>query len=469
MTADAGNSAAPHPDAGSNVRALDAELAAITADPAYPLASLSVLAIRGGRVVYEGQFGLRTIDSADPARNHRANAQSLYRIASISKLVTTLGVMRLIEAGTLELDRDAGDYLGFPLRNPHFPETPITLRMLLTHTSSMRDDSGYYWDKASGVTLSDVLLPGGARYGTGAMWAANARPGAYFSYANFSWGVVGTIMERATGERFDRLMRRLVVDPLHLHGGFEPAEFAAADLANVATLYRKRVDVDGKEVWNTAGPWVAQVDDYTHAAPVPRASADYVAGTNGTLFGPQGNCRLSAEGLATIAQMLMHRGRHRGRAFLQPATVAMMLSEQWHYDARGGIGADGTVGANGDNGFGSHRESMNAWGLGNQHFVDRSGVGVGDRLVEGGGFVAKGHTGDAWGLRGALLFDPAKKDALICLIGGHGFDPETNPGKYSAQFRHEEKILTAMHTRLFVDSAKTAVSRSLRPRRVPAR
>jgi CubicO group peptidase (beta-lactamase class C family) len=339
------------------------------------------------------------------------------------------------------LDRDVGDYLGYMLRNPHFPDAPITLRMLLDHTSSLRDDAGYYWEAKLGVDLKDMLVPGGARYGSGAMWAANAKPGAYFTYSNLAWGVIGTIMERATGERFDRLMKRLVLDPLHLHGGFEPAEFSADDHVNTAALYRKRTEVDGKEIWSTVGPWVAQVDDYANAAPVPRANPGYVAGTNGTLFGPQGNCRLSAAGLATIMRMLMQRGRHGGAWFLRPATVDEMLATQWRWNGS----REGGPASNGNPDFGSHRESMLEWGLGNQHFVDRTGRGSGDRLVETGGFIAVGHTGDAWGLRGAMAFDRQRRDGMIFLIGGHGFDPETYPGTFSANYRHEEKILTALH------------------------
>jgi hypothetical protein len=101
--------------------------------------------------------------------------------------------------------------------------------------------------------------------------------------------------------------------------------------------------------------------------------------------------------------------------------------------------------SNGNPDFGSHRESMLEWGLGNQHFIDHTGPGIGDRLVEAGAFTAVGHAGDAWGLRGAMVFDPRRRDGMIFLIGGHGFDPETYPGTYSANYRHEEKILTALH------------------------
>jgi CubicO group peptidase (beta-lactamase class C family) len=434
------------PTAAASAAALDRELAAIVDDPVHPLASLAVVVVRDGRAVYQRQFGFRTIDNDEPARSRGADAHTLYRVASISKPVTTLGVLRLVESGLLDLDRDVGDYLGYALRNPHFPDAPITLRMLLGHTSSLRDDAGYYWEAKLSVDLKDLLTSGGARHGIGAMWAVNARPGAYFAYSNFAWGLIGTIMERATGERFDRLLQRLVFAPLQLRGGFEPAEFSADDLRNTATLYRKRTEVDGTESWNTAGPWVAQVDDYIRSAPVPRANPGYLPGTNGTLFGPQGNCRLSAAGLATIMKMLMQKGRHRGASFLRPATIDEMLATLWRWNGRRDTTGDATdTASNGNPDFGSHRESMLEWGLGNQHFVDHTGPGIGDRLVEARGFTAVGHTGDAWGLRGAMVFDPRGRDGMIFLIGGHGFDPETYPGTYSANYRHEEKILTAMH------------------------
>ena len=275
---------------------LDGELAALVQDEVHPLASLSVLAVREGKVVYHRQFGDRYIDAKNPSNNRKANADTMYRIASISKLIVTLGVMRLLEDRKLALDADVSDYLGYKLRNPHFPDDPITLRMLLSHTSSLRDDGGYYWDAKLNVNFKDVLLPGGKQYGKGAMWATIAKPGAYFQYANLPWGVVGMVMERVTGERFDRLMRRLILDPMGLKGGFHPADFSKQDLDDTATLYRKGVEVNDKMGWNPAGPWVAQTDNYRIEAPVPRAGPDYVIGSNGSPFGPMGNCRLTAEG-----------------------------------------------------------------------------------------------------------------------------------------------------------------------------
>lgn len=431
------------------LKKLDSELAAIVNDAAHPLASLSVLAMGAGKVTYHRQFGHRYIDTGNHTNNRPANTDTMYRIASISKLITTLGAMKLVDEGKLSLDADVSDYLGYKLRNPNFPDDPITLRMLLTNTSSLLDDAGYYGDASRMAQFRDMLLPGGKKFGSGAMWAKIAKPGAYFQYANLPWGVVGTIMERVTGERFDRLMRRLILDPLGVKGGYHAADFSEQDLDNTATLYRKGVEIDDKVVWNPAGPWMPQTDNYRHEKPVSRAGSDYLVGTNGTLFGPWGNCRLTAAGLGKVMLMLMNDGMHDGKQLLSLDSVKQMLSIQWKHD---GTGRNGN--SNGEAGYGNHQESMNAWGLGVQQFLDISGPSRGDRLVEGGVLKAMGHLGDAWGLTSAMVFDRATKNGMIFLIGGPGFDPETNPGKYSSMFRHEEKILTAIYRRAIAPPSK---------------
>jgi len=422
---------------------LDAELAAITADPTHTLASLSTLAVRDGKVVYEGQFGSRWIDPTGSGKSKPANRDTMYRVASISKLMTSLGVMKLVEEGKLDLDRDVSEYFGWTLRNPHFPDDKITLSMLMNHTSSLRDDGGYYW--ATPANIRDALEPGGKAYGKGAMWSPKAKPGAYFQYANLPWGVIATVMEKATGERFDKLMRRLILDPMQLKGGFHPYDFPPADIDNLATLYRKRSEINGKEVWNSQGPWVPQVDDQT-VPQNPRAGPNYVIGSNGTAFGPMGNIRLSAASLARVMLMLMNGGEHEGRKILARSSVEKMLAESWRYRCDG---CDGKPNGdpNGEPGFGKHKDYFNAWGLGNQHFIDISGPGRGDRLVRGGGFTGVGHLGDAWGLTSAIVFNRETRQGMIFLIGGPSFDPNTNPGEYSSMYRHEERILDALHKR----------------------
>ena len=415
--------------------ALTQQLQAIVSDPAMPLASLAVVAIRHGEIVYRQQLGSKRLATAtSPAQP--ADANTLYRIASISKFVTTLGTMKLVEQGRLSLDADISDTLGYRLRNPNFPDQPITLRMLLTHTSSLLDDAGLSWGPK--VALKDVLVPGGALYGKGAMWSKTAAPGTYFDYVNLNFGLIATLMERASGERFDRLMRRLVFDPMGLKAGFYLADFGPADINNIATLYRKRVK-DGDESWNPNGPWIAQSDDWGTAPPVPPAGLDsYVAGSNGTVFGPQGNLRISAGELAAIMLMLMNNGRAAGQQILQPASIAAMFTRQWS------LTGDGKTG-NGD----SYHGLYHAWGLGNEQFVDASATAgaraSGDRLVDGGGFTGVGHLGFSWGLKAAFVFDPKTKNGLIYVTSGVGADPELHRGQFSSQARFEERITDALY------------------------
>lgn len=400
------------PGGGSSHAALDRALAAIIVDPACELASLSVLAIRNGEVAYEGAFGRRRIGNGATA-DLPATSSTLYRIASVSKLMTTLGLIRLVEAGKFDLDADVSAYLGFTLRNPHFPGRAITLRHLLTHTSSLRDEAGYSFP--AGTSLRSVLVPGAP-----ATYAKEAGPGDWFTYCNLGWGLIGTMMERATGERFDRLMRRLLLDPLGLDAGYNPTELPPAALANLATLYRKRT-ID-TEVWNADGPWIAQADD-VRPPPPPPGLANYVIGENATPFSPTGGLRISARGLGVVMRMLMDGGVHERQRILQAATLERMFARQWTAN-----------GSNGDsmNGF------FNAWGLGNAQFPDQPGM----RLVEG--FDAVGHLGDAYGLRSVFAFDRKRRNGLVVLVGGTSSDPGTRKGRYSALASFEENILTSM-------------------------
>jgi CubicO group peptidase (beta-lactamase class C family) len=397
--------APPRPRAG----ALDAELAAIAADPACELASLSVLAIRAGQVSYAYQSGRRFIGH-DGLPDKPVGPDTLFRIASISKMMTTLGLLRLYEDGKVNLDADVSGYLGFTLRNPHFPDQAITLRQLLTHTSSLRDDAGYSW--GADVALKDVI--------DAKMFATNAGPGAYFTYCNLGWGVIGTVMERISGERFDRLMRRLLIEPLGLQAGYLPAELPPAALANLATLYRKRT-VD-TEVWDPNGPWIAQADDYS--VKPPPVIAPYAIGTNATPFSPTGGLRIGARDLGVVMRMLMGTGPR----LLKPATLDLMFSRQWTYDGRNGDTSDGL---------------FRCWGLGNEQFPDEPGT----RVVEGGGFPAVGHLGDAYGLMSVFVFDPKHQNGMIVLVGGTSTDPfaPANKGQYSPLARFQERILTTLY------------------------
>ena len=397
-------------------RELDRELAAVVQDRVLGMASLSVLSIKGGEVAYERQFGMRSMAEQLPA-----TSDTMYRIASISKLVTTLGVMRLVEQGKLDLDADVSTYLGFKLRNPAFPEQAISLRMLLSHTSSLRDNGGYSWGATT--SMRDAMRESAGK------WEASHAPGTYFAYSNLNFGIVGTIMEAAGGERFDRLMQRLVLDPLQLRGGYNPSAMPREQWRTIAALYRKRASESAE--WNPSFAWRAQVDDYAATAPsAPPGIDSYLPGTNGTIFSPTGGLRISAADLGKIMLMMIDHGQFHGQPFLKAATVTEMTARQWRYEPGR---------PNGD----TYHGLFTQWGLGVQQF--ESTAGSGSSLVEGGGFQAVGHLGEAYGLLSVFAFDAARRNGVIVLIGGTASDPATTPGKYSAFTRQEESVLTALY------------------------
>src|SRR5579872_503715 len=81
---------------------------------------------------------------ADPQSGRKVTIDDPVRVASISKMVTAIGVMQLVDQGKLDLTQDVSRWLGWNLRNPYFPKRPITLSMLLSHTASVREHDDDY-------------------------------------------------------------------------------------------------------------------------------------------------------------------------------------------------------------------------------------------------------------------------------------------------------------------------------------
>ena len=148
------------------------------------------------------------------------------RIASVSKLVMTFAVLSLIEDGILSLDADISSYLGYPVRHPDYPDIPITLRMLLTHTAAISDDGPYGTrGMEPGCTLHELLC-------NPACWTKSA-PGEAFYYTNLGAGAAGVVLECAANLPFDDIMKQRVFDPLGIRASYDPRRIVpAADLAD---------------------------------------------------------------------------------------------------------------------------------------------------------------------------------------------------------------------------------------------
>lgn len=335
---------------------------------------------------------------ADRGTGRRAKADDPVRVASVSKLVVALGVMRLVEAGRVELDRDVGDYLGWRVRSPGFPDEPVTLRMLLGHRSGLRDEVDYA--VPLGRRLADTVADARA-------WDPARRPGTYFRYANLGYPVVASVIERVTGERFDRAVAQLVFRPLGLDACFNWTTCGDHTIARAVVLY----DAKGATLR----------DDLRGARPpcpvLAIAGCDlagYRLGENGALFSPQGGLRISARGLARIGTMLL-RG---GDGFLGAASIAAIEREAWRFD-----------GANGDTSVGFYC----AYGMGTQ----RLATGLPGCRDDPFGGARVGHAGEAYGVRSGLWLDRARGTGVAFFATAVA---DGDRGRRSAYSRAEERL-----------------------------
>jgi CubicO group peptidase (beta-lactamase class C family) len=180
------------------------------------LTGVSYCVVKNDRILYSGAQGY-----ADEANNKLATDTSRYLIASISKTITAVALMQLVEQNLIALDDDINNFLPYPVRNPDFPNTPITYRMLLSHTSSISDDfqntlelDCYGTDCA--MTLEQffqaVFVANGQYYSNDNF--LNNSPSTKEDYSNLASALVGYLVERISQTPFDTYCKNNIFLPL---------------------------------------------------------------------------------------------------------------------------------------------------------------------------------------------------------------------------------------------------------------
>jgi CubicO group peptidase (beta-lactamase class C family) len=237
------------------------------------------------------------------------------RIASISKLIMALTALRLVDEGKLDLHRDVSDYLGWKLRSPYHPDAPVTLTHLLSHRAGLSDKAGYSIPLGESVEakLADPLA-----------WRDVAAPGeAAFEYANLGSPLVATALEAASGERYDRLVERLVFAPLGVKACLNWVGCDAEMQARVVTLYRHTGEVAKDSPSDLPPNCTIPVAEY-----VACILDGYVPGTNASIFSPQGGVRIGMVDLAKIGQALLrHDPRIVSTKGLLAINASLLVSE----------------------------------------------------------------------------------------------------------------------------------------------
>jgi D-alanyl-D-alanine carboxypeptidase len=220
------------PEVAAAISVLDAWVEATRVAKEEP--GLSVAIVHDQDVVWARGYGL-----ADVARKQAATPQTLYRIASVSKLLTATAVLQLRDAGALSLDDPVEKHLPwFHVRAAGAEAAPITIRHLITHTSGMpRELPLPYWNDLAFPSREEMVRLLGSQ-------AAVFPPETEWKYSNIALAVAGEVVAAVAREPYEDYVRTHILEPLGMRATLVHPIPATPGLA---VGYRRRVPGEARE------------------------------------------------------------------------------------------------------------------------------------------------------------------------------------------------------------------------------
>ena len=315
-----------------------------------PVMGLSVAVVKDNKIIYTQSFGTKSRENNAPLTN-----DCIFRIASISKSFSATSIMQLAERKKLSIDQDVSELIGFKVRNPKFPETVITLRLMMSHLSSINDSQGYF--------SLDAINP--EKNPNWAKSYSHYEPGKGYAYCNLNFNMIGAIIEKISGERFDQYVIKHVLDPLGLYGGYDVDRL---DKSRFASIYEYRAD---------STKFVLSEGAYASRA---KELSNYAMGYSTPVFSPTGGMKISATDLAKYMLMHSNHGKYRGKRIISKKSAEQMQTAMSE-----------------EEGYGFAIETTS-------------------KMIPGK--TMKGHTGVAYGLFSAMFFHPEEKFGIVVISNG---------------------------------------------------
>lgn len=297
---DSGSNVEPEPDPPTEddptfSEELDQRLSQIYDDN--ELAALSFSAMIDGEPFYTNSLGYANLES-----DIENSDQTAFLIASLSKIVTGTAIMQLQETGVLSIDDPVNDHLSFSVDHP-FSASPITIRDLLTHSSTIIDmyydpllDEEYtFYGEDSPIELTqmmrDFLDTEGKHYSDSTF--VDAEPGTYYEYSNLATALLGSVVEYESDMSFAEYCQVNIFDPLGM---------------------------------TDTGWLLSNIETTTLAMPYDEFDVAYGHYTF-TDF-PNGGLRTSINDFTRFMLIFMNNGSYDGVEILSSASVADMLTVQ---------------------------------------------------------------------------------------------------------------------------------------------
>ena len=284
------------------------------------VAGLAASIVKGDRVVWSKGYGWANIEKQIPF----SPDNTIFQIASVTKTVTATAIMQLVEHGKIQLDCDINDYLPFSVRNPAYPEVPITVKQLLTHTSSIHDTDAVYDCYSPGdptVSIREFvegyLVPGGA-YWNKKNYRRRFRPGEKEEYSNAGFALLGYLVEAVSGNSIEEYVQKNILKPLQM----ERTSFYLANIDKekhaIPYTYVSKVR-PGRKITDVGDGFLLP-----EGAKVKQGYNAHVLYSYPTLT--DGLIRTSVNQLAHFLIAYINNGSYAGKEILQPATVKDMLT-----------------------------------------------------------------------------------------------------------------------------------------------
>lgn len=311
---------------------------------------LSVAVVKKDNIIFSKAYGYKDLENKT-----RLTSSDLFRIASISKSFSATAIMQLVEQKKIALEQDVSELIGFKVRNPKYPDKIITLQLLLTHLSSINDSQGYF--------SLDYINPD-----KNPNWAKcynDYEPGKNWQYCNLNFNMIGTIIERVSGQRFDQYIRYHILEPLGLYGGYA---VDSLDGSRLAKIYEYNLD---------SSKYIVSSGAYN---PRSEEIASYTMGYSTPVFSPTGGMKINAIDLATYMIMHKNKGKFKEGQIISKKSANLMQTPASSFEPYG-------------------------------FALEQS-----DKLIPGK--LMTGHTGSAYGLFSAMFFDPKEDFGLVIITNG---------------------------------------------------
>lgn len=326
----------------------------------YQAIGVTTVVVKDNKICYTHTFGYNP-DYNDTSLRKSIPDNGVYVIASISKTFISTAIMQLVEKKKLSLDDDVNKYMTFNVRNPKYPDIPITIRMLLCHRSSINN-------KQWALTLNQINPK------TGKKWKEcynDYAPGEKYEYCNLTYSILGAVIENVSGERLDDYIENHITKPLGLYSSYNLTRIDSSRLVR-GYYYNQE-----KKEYRTRNTYQYHVYNYKFCGDNLK---DYKIGETVAVLAPTGGVKITAVDLAKYMMMHMNNGKYRGKRIIsKKSEMEMRKTQMGNYN----------------------------YGLAFSRYAGRTDEGD-----------LEGMVGCGWGIHSSMLFNSAKKYGFVVICNG---------------------------------------------------